>query len=418
MDAGAWFRNWKSKGNQKLSDTQIRRLVGLTRQWRHDRTPDTLNDWASDPSTKFWGFEARRAQSAWVHECLQIKLSGLEDCDPVMKDIEKASARRRVLLIVLHDIIQKEILRLRKSLQAQPVKYLTAAIKNVIEQAYPGGNNTKLYTKCTLLQRCGRKYSSLTKRELVLTPLHGTSSNFERVKISIAEMEALVAFGEAIYDDEHRNALQKTFERILGTCPHRRTDGLPPRLPSKSTQRRRRKKAARAATAQKPPVPLTSGQSETGVLKGPASQKHTDRLLSLTSAEHRPGSSLGGSLGSCEGPQGASGGAFINVTEEMYSLQAEAQNATLGASHSTSLQPVGHTAHGMWDPSVMSHVPVKSLSATDQISISPLVDDCRNLGDQLAPSDPHQLPLYDPFNDSHCLLHLLTFLFITLLMTL
>ncbi|KAL5040778.1 hypothetical protein BDW71DRAFT_201898 [Aspergillus fruticulosus] len=136
--------NFKSKNNQILLNTQITQLITLTRQWTYDRTPDTLSIWASDPSNE------------WIQECLRTKLPNFEDCDENTENNEKLSARRRVLLMVLHDIIQREKLRLQTSRQAQSVKFLTTAIKNIVGQAYPGRNDTE--------------------KELVLAPLQNTSS--------------------------------------------------------------------------------------------------------------------------------------------------------------------------------------------------------------------------------------------------
>lgn len=175
VDSNLWFKDWKSKNNQRLSNTQITRLVALTRQWRHDNTPNKFSVWTSDPS-EFWGFKPFRTQREWIQQCLQIKLHGFDNTNENIENSENVSARRRVLLIILYDIILMEKQRLQTSRQAQSVKFLTTAIKNVVEQAYPGGNNGQLRAKCTQLQRYGRKYSSLEKKEWVLTPLQGASS--------------------------------------------------------------------------------------------------------------------------------------------------------------------------------------------------------------------------------------------------
>lgn len=176
MDADIWFREWASKKGQKLSNIQIERLVTLTKQWKNTVTSDTLGVWTSDPSAEFWGFEPYRTEGAWVRECLEIKVPTFMDGDKNTDDCEKVSARRRVLLIILHDIIQREILRLRASSQAQSVKFLTAAVRNIVAQAYPGKDIKKLCSKCIHLQRYGQRYSSLARKELVLTPLQATSS--------------------------------------------------------------------------------------------------------------------------------------------------------------------------------------------------------------------------------------------------
>ncbi|KAL4780267.1 hypothetical protein BJX76DRAFT_351112 [Aspergillus varians] len=242
MDADVWFRDWKSESDQKLSKIQITRLVALTRQWKHERTPDTLGVWTSDPS-EFWGFEPFHTESEWIRECLQIKLPNFKDCNENAENIEKISTRRRVLLVILHNIIQREKRRLQTSCQAQPAKFLTMAIKNVVEQAYPGGNIKGLRAKCTQLQRYGQK-----------------------AKTENIEMEALVAFGEVTYDEKHQSDLQKAFECILNSCPFNRTGNLNPRLPSTSTRRHLRKKAARTKDTQKPSAPLIiSHQDDTPI---------------------------------------------------------------------------------------------------------------------------------------------------------
>ncbi|PYI23210.1 hypothetical protein BO99DRAFT_479328 [Aspergillus violaceofuscus CBS 115571] len=285
MDADFWFREWTSKRGQNLSNTQITRLVALTRQWKNTDISGTLSVWASDPSAEFWGFEPFHTEGAWVRRCLETKVPLFVDCDKKTEDCEKFSARRRILLIILHDIIQREVLRLRTSFQAQSVKFLTTAIRNIVGKAYPGKDIQKLCDKCTHLQRYGQRYSSLARKELVLTPLQGTSSNFERAKIENIEMEALVAFGEATYDEKHQSKIEEAFKCILNTCPFRRSGNSKPWLPSTSTRRRLRKKAARTKDLQETLPPATaSRQNEAQVIQNlpsprPKTFSPPDKLL-------------------------------------------------------------------------------------------------------------------------------------------
>lgn len=176
MNANLWFRNWASGNGQKLSNVQIKRLVTLTRKWRNNISSENLRVWTSNTSAEFWGFEPFRTESAWVRECLEIKVPTFEDHDGKPEDCEKALVRRRVLLIILCDIIQREVARLRASFEAQPHKFLSTAARNIVEQAYPGEYDKKLYDKCIHLQRYGQRYLLLAKRELVLTPLYGAST--------------------------------------------------------------------------------------------------------------------------------------------------------------------------------------------------------------------------------------------------
>ncbi|KAL3466424.1 hypothetical protein BJX64DRAFT_14442 [Aspergillus heterothallicus] len=175
MDANLWFADWKSQSDQKLSNTQITRLVALTSHWGHDPTPDTLSGWVSNPS-KFWGFDPCCTEIKWIRECLQVKIPSFKDCDENMESIKKVSARRRVLLFLLHEVVEIEKHRLQTSLQAQPAKFLSIAIKNVVGKAYSGKDVKKFQAKCSELQRYGRKYSGLARKGLILAPLQGTPS--------------------------------------------------------------------------------------------------------------------------------------------------------------------------------------------------------------------------------------------------
>lgn len=65
-------------------------------------------------------------------------------------------------------------MRLQASSQAQSRKFLSAAIRNIMDRAYPGINNRRACSKYTNLQQAGKKYLLLAKKELVLAPLQGT----------------------------------------------------------------------------------------------------------------------------------------------------------------------------------------------------------------------------------------------------
>jgi hypothetical protein len=409
MDANLWFRNWKSKSDQKLSNTQVTRLVALTRQWAHDHSPDKLSTWATDPS-EFWGFEPFLTEREWIQQCLQISF---ENCDDIAEDSETVSARRRVLLIVLHDIIQTEKMRLQMSRQAQSAKFLTTAIKNIVEQAYPGRKNEQLRAKCTQLQRYGRKYSSLERKEWVLAPLQGASSNFERPKIGSIELEALIAFGEVIYDEKHQSELRKAFECILDTCPFKRVGNLKPRLPSKSTRRRHRKRISRTNNTQKPLMhQIALRRTKRQNTQSPVNRFLTSMQLEdsldfchpsprsdpFTLLERPPGS------GESSTPHRSDDTRIQQVTKELHFLPAEARNAAqIITSQASSQQQEENHTQKPWDNLVMSSLPIELYPPGDQDSVPVLLEDPGHnkiLGGQHSLPNPSHFPAYNPLDDS------------------
>ncbi|GAA92611.1 similar to An12g06820 [Aspergillus luchuensis IFO 4308] len=328
MDANLWFRNWASGNGQKLSNVQMKRLVTLTRKWRSNISSENLRVWTSNPSAEFWGFEPFRTESAWVRECLEIKVPTFEDHDEKFDDCEKALVRRRVLLIILCDIIQREVARLRASFEAQPHKFLSTAARNIVEQAYPGEYDKKLYDRCIHLQR------------------------FERAKIENVEVEALVAFAEAIYDKKYQSDLQKAFECILKTCPFRQSGNLRPRLPSSSTRKRLRKKAMRAKNTWKPSVPSTISHQ----IGTQATQEH---VLDSNSSRLRP---------------------ILNP-------RAEAQKADQIISQLGIQQQSNNN--------VMSSAPMGIHSSDDQVPVPALLEGPTTLGRQQVPADPSRYRFCD-----------------------
>ncbi|KAH2461415.1 hypothetical protein KXW54_004016 [Aspergillus fumigatus] len=302
-------------------------------------------------------------------------------------------------------------MRLQMSRQAQSAKFLTTAIKNIVEQAYPGQKNEQLRAKCTQLQRYGRKYSSLGRKEWVLAPLQGASSNFERPKIESIEMEALIAFGEVIYDEKRQGDLRKAFECILDTCPFKQVGNLKPRLPSKSTRRRHRKKTSRANNAQKlhpialrrikrrktqTPVScvLLTGMPVGDTLDFGAPSPRSDPFSSLeappdsgeNSTPHRPDHTR-----------------IEQVTEDLQSLPAEARHAAQFTSQPSSQHQEEKHTQKPWDDPVMPSLPIQLYPPGDQVSVPVLLEDAGHneiLGGQHALSNSSHFPTYNPLDDS------------------
>lgn len=160
-DPSRWFKNWEWTDGSKLSAEHIKRLVKLTKNWSRqtENSAQNLRDWTEDPN-KFWGFEPFRTEAELVRYCLEHSSS----------DEKAHPARRRVLLVILHDIIDKETMRLKTLKQHLNTKHTTTAVKNILEQAYHGNPSKELRDKCTRLNRFGKRWASLPQREWVLAP--------------------------------------------------------------------------------------------------------------------------------------------------------------------------------------------------------------------------------------------------------
>ena len=174
-------------------------------------------------------------------------------------------------------------------------------------------------------------------------------------------MEALVAFGEATYDEKHQNDMREAFLCILNTCPFRRSGNSKPRLPSNSTRRRLRKKAARMNHLQKPSAPpTTSRHNETQVIQNSPTPRH-------------------GTFSSLEKPPGSSGNSTAHLSG--------AQNAASVRTQPSQLQEEKQTRETC-DNSPMPCVPVQLYSPGDNLLLGEnMLFISRNATN---PFDPHQ----------------------------
>lgn len=145
-----WFHDCESKRRMELSTERISHLVNFTKNWIRqtgDDIPRRIYDWISYPNSKFWGFTGFREDTKLVAYCVSDVGEGESSSkmDPV---------RRRVMLVILYDIIQKEKQRLQAEAEKCKAKkrkacnntlkkpvpnngsFLTQAIKNIINQTY------------------------------------------------------------------------------------------------------------------------------------------------------------------------------------------------------------------------------------------------------------------------------------------
>lgn len=225
--------------------------MNLTKNWTSrvgGDVPNKIYDWILDPSSAFWGFKSFREDTEFVEYCLN-------DIDET-EDIPKRNPiRRRVILVILHDIIQKEMRLLQTQAETrgktrkydqskssgkqskEKPKYLTTAIKNVVDRTYRShdlSDDAKAFKRkrCTQLQRYGGRWSLFTRREsilefpipnatdklvnhlVIIQALTNLASSFERVRIKEIEVEALNAYEKTMYDDEYRSHLRQAFDAI------------------------------------------------------------------------------------------------------------------------------------------------------------------------------------------------------------
>ncbi|KAE8168548.1 hypothetical protein BDV40DRAFT_294502 [Aspergillus tamarii] len=112
-----------------------------------DDIPRRIYDWISYPNSKFWGFTGFREDTKLVAYCVS-------DVDEGESSSKMDPVRRRVMLVILYDIIQKEKQRLQAEAEKCKAKkrkacnntlkkpvpnngsFLTQAIKNIINQTY------------------------------------------------------------------------------------------------------------------------------------------------------------------------------------------------------------------------------------------------------------------------------------------
>lgn len=170
----SWFQSWKSKRNGELSVQQILRLDGLTKTWRPqtgEDIPPKLDDWISEPISEFWGYKVFHGDTELVEYCLS-------DIDDTEDASEMNPIRRRVLLLILHDIIRDETQQLREQAATQSRgrkrgKFLTQAVSNIVDRTYQsrslsGNAIDRKRQRCTQLQRYGGKWSLFIRREAII----------------------------------------------------------------------------------------------------------------------------------------------------------------------------------------------------------------------------------------------------------
>ncbi|KAL2829550.1 hypothetical protein BDW59DRAFT_36270 [Aspergillus cavernicola] len=211
---------------QSLSSAQVKRLAKLTKNWRYQTENDVakLKEWESNPSA-FWdgAFQSR----------LQLVEHCLKDPDRTGSD-DRRPIQRRVTLLILHDMIQEEKLRLSTGPPGQyKQKHLTAAIQNLVDEACPDAPD-RLVQRCTDLQRYGERYSRLKRKERILAPFEApslklvtrlmvvidflTCHSFERLDVEDIEFEALDEYGRICHDDEYQHYLRLAFEKLYNNC--------------------------------------------------------------------------------------------------------------------------------------------------------------------------------------------------------
>ncbi|KAF7590261.1 hypothetical protein BBP40_003099 [Aspergillus hancockii] len=254
--AKKWFENWALKDGEekpRLSSKQVERLTSLTRNWTQQNgndVPQMVNDWIDDAPSKFWGFSSFRADTQLVEYCI----ADVENID-VSKKLNPI--RRRVILLILYDVIHTEEQRLKDQSQAAQSKgkyshsnsnkprYLTMAIKSIVERTYNPRKLSEHAMKekretCTRLARYGKRWSLFLQREAVLTleipnaaekqvsPYSQNKSadfcaSFERANITEVEAEALNAYESIMYDDKYRSLLRKAFGAVYNAYTSQRS---------------------------------------------------------------------------------------------------------------------------------------------------------------------------------------------------
>ncbi|KAA8647910.1 uncharacterized protein ATNIH1004_006612 [Aspergillus tanneri] len=202
------------KQNQKhLSAEQISHLAKLTKNWScrtGDDIPQHLYDWILEPVSKFWGFKVFRADTELVEYCLS-------DIEEVENASKMNPVRRRVILLILYDIVQEEKKRLQGEAEKNKARrlgepesgdsksraYLTKAIRNIRK-------------RCSQLQRYGGRWSLFERREAILEfPITYAANSFERAKMEEIEIEALNEYEALMCNHKYRSILQKAFEALV-----------------------------------------------------------------------------------------------------------------------------------------------------------------------------------------------------------
>ena len=166
--------------------------------------------------------------------------------------------RRRVILVILHDLIQREKKHLQDLASQRKTrchghansgkgkKFLTEAISNIINRTYCHLNLSQdvldqKRKRCTELQRYGGKWSLFGRREAILEfPMPYAANkyvrlgartlniptrspfSFERAKLEVIEIEALNAYEESMYDQGYRSKLRDAYNAIYDAYMTRR----------------------------------------------------------------------------------------------------------------------------------------------------------------------------------------------------
>lgn len=220
-----WFKSFRSTKNGTLSDEQVARLASLTQHWAlspedSESLARNARTWISDP-TEFWGSTSH--SMGLIQRCLS-DVESLEDrkkLNPI---------RRRIILIIVSERIQKETMRLQaegsaKRRQRQCImkgnftKYISRAVKNVIEREHhPKGLSDdemkETSRKVIRMARYGGKWLLLEDTEALLAIPSRNSLSFEQAKLSEIELEAINMFQRSLHLNGNREELKRALSAI------------------------------------------------------------------------------------------------------------------------------------------------------------------------------------------------------------
>lgn len=189
--AEAWFKEFVSHNHSKLSEQQIRKLCQITKCWElHEDNLKVLqkdaSNWPLNPST-FWGVlsETRPSNNFdLIRHCYE-QLQQIEDStrlNPI---------RRRLILVITFEAVQKEEQRVRKarkarkatlrrkSTPANSLSYLSQGLDAIVRRVW-GSRGLSLKEvkekkkKLARIARYGKKWSQIQPVGLILG-LGGTS---------------------------------------------------------------------------------------------------------------------------------------------------------------------------------------------------------------------------------------------------
>ncbi|PYH81375.1 hypothetical protein BO82DRAFT_94239 [Aspergillus uvarum CBS 121591] len=171
-----WFHEWRSQKDEKLEPQQIDRLARLVKEWTYrsrNDIPRKFYDWIRKPESNFWGWD-NQTQGTFYNRLLE-DIQELEDA------AEKNSIRRRVILVIFYDLVQRE----RQTLLSEAKKrdrpektrsqntFFKKAIDNILDQTY--GNQelskevrSRKRKRYVDLHRYGRRWSLFERRETII----------------------------------------------------------------------------------------------------------------------------------------------------------------------------------------------------------------------------------------------------------